>query len=80
MSHVLEVLDVQRVALDVAHSQAVPAPEALDVLGDLLGVVHVQQDDLGAPRQLVHAPGQVGEQLQHEGRVLPAADEHCLHG
>lgn len=39
--YLLEVLAMQRVALDMAYCQAAPAPQALHVAGDLLRVVHV---------------------------------------
>ena len=73
--HLLEVLTVQRVALDMAYCQAAPAPQALHVEGDLIRVVHVQQDDLAAPREPVPPVAGCWQLLQEQLSSMIADEE-----
>ncbi len=75
--HLFEGLAVQGVCHDMADSDAAAA-KALDVARDLITLMQVHEDNLRPARQLVVAAVQVGEQFQHEGGVLPPADQHRL--
>lgn len=77
--HLFEGFAVQGVGHDMADGDAAAA-KALDVARNLIALVQVHENDLGPAWQLIVAAVQVSEQLQHEGCVLPPADQHRLWG